>query len=65
MNVRPILLAAAVLMSVEVFTWRDAKIPDSAPAAIQSVWSQMNLLVESRGGKPGIDFTAVSAITPR
>lgn len=45
---------------VEIFTWRDANIPDHAPAAIQSIWSQMNQLVEARGSQPGIDFAAVS-----
>jgi hypothetical protein len=49
---------------VEIFTWRDARIPDAAPPAIQNIWSEMNRLVESRGGKPGIDFTAVSLVAP-
>lgn len=45
---------------VEVFTWRDASIPDAAPAAIKKIWAQMNALVESRGGRPGLHFEEVS-----
>lgn len=47
---------------LEIFTWRDANTPDTAPAAIQSIWAEMNRLVESRGGRPGIDFRAVSVV---
>lgn len=47
---------------IEIFTWRDAAIPDSAPPAIQAIWAEMNRLVEPRGGKPGLDFTAVSLL---
>ena len=49
---------------VEIFTWRDANIPDAPPPAIQNIWSQLSQLVEARGGKPGIDFAAVSAVAP-
>jgi hypothetical protein len=49
---------------VEIFTWRDANTPDAPPVAIQNVWSEMSALVESRGGKPGIEFTAVSLVGP-
>ena len=34
---------------VEIFTWRDAAIPDHAPPAIQAIWSEMAKLVEGRG----------------
>ena len=34
---------------VEIFTWRDAAIPDHAPAEIQSIWAEMNQLVNGRG----------------
>jgi hypothetical protein len=47
---------------VEIFTWRDGNIPDAPPPAIQKIWTEMNQLVESRGGKPGIDFAAVSVL---
>jgi hypothetical protein len=47
---------------VEVLTWRDDRIPDAPPAAIQSIWAEMGNFVESRGGKPGIDIEVVSPI---
>jgi hypothetical protein len=49
---------------VEIFTWRDAAIPDAAPAVIQNIWTEMNQLVESRAGRPGIDLTVVSVVAP-
>lgn len=49
---------------VDIFTWRDAAIPDAAPPAIQAIWSDMNRLSEARNGRPGIDFTAVSVLHP-
>ena len=49
---------------VDIFTWRDAAIPDAAPAPIQAIWAEMNRLVESRGGRPGLDITAVSLMSP-
>ena len=49
---------------VHVFTWRDAGIPDAAPAAIQAIWMEMNRFVESRGGRPGLQFTEVSIVAP-
>jgi hypothetical protein len=48
---------------VEIFTWRDASIPDAAPAEIQVIWKLMNDLVESRDGKQGLDFAAVQVIS--
>jgi hypothetical protein len=42
---------------VEIFTWRDANIPDHAPAAIRAIWDEMNRLVERRDGKPGLELT--------
>jgi hypothetical protein len=47
---------------VEVFTWRDSAIPDSAPPAIQKIWAQMNSLVESRGSHPGLAFEEVAVV---
>ena len=29
---------------VEIFTWKDAKIPDHAPEVVQKLWSEMNNL---------------------
>jgi hypothetical protein len=34
---------------VEIFTWRDAAIPDHAPAPVQAIWAEMNKLVDGRG----------------
>jgi|SRR5579863_452287 hypothetical protein len=49
---------------IDLFTWRDGGIPDAAPAEIQNIWSDMNRLVEARGGHPGLEFVAVSVVTP-
>jgi hypothetical protein len=49
---------------VEIFTWRDASIPDAAPAPLRQLWAEMHDLVEPRGGRPGIDFTEVSLLAP-
>jgi hypothetical protein len=49
---------------VEIFTWRDGSIPDSAPAEIKGLWSEMGRLVEPRNGRPGIDFQQVSLLSP-
>jgi hypothetical protein len=48
---------------VDIFTWRDGSIPDSAPPAIQAIWAEMNKLVEARGGKPGIEIAEVAIAT--
>ncbi len=45
---------------VDIFTWRDASAPDSAPPAIQTIWAEMAKLTEPRGGKPGIDIVQVT-----
>jgi hypothetical protein len=49
---------------VEIFTWRDARVPDAAPAEIRNIWDEMNRLVEARGGHPGLEFVPVSVLTP-
>jgi len=48
---------------VEVLTWRSASIPDSAPKPILEIWEQMNALVESRDGRPGLDFRAMTVLS--
>ena len=48
---------------VDIFTWRDAAIPDAAPQAIQAIWAEMNRLVETRAGKPGIGIAEVTLVT--
>jgi len=50
---------------VETFTWRDANIPDNAPLAVQSIWAEMNKLVEPRGGKPAIEIIPVAIVAAR
>jgi hypothetical protein len=47
---------------VDVFTWRDASIPDAAPPALQAIWAEMNKLVEPREGKRAIEIAQVELI---
>ncbi len=47
----------------DIFTWRDAAIPDNAPPAIQAIWAQMNQLVEPRGGRPGLAIANVTIVS--
>ncbi len=49
---------------IDVFTWRDASIPDAPPAEITKIWGEMNRLVEPRGGRPGLDIAVVSVVAP-
>ena len=48
---------------VEILTWKDASVPDHAPAAILSIWNDMNALVEPRGARPGLDIVPVTTVT--
>jgi hypothetical protein len=34
---------------LEIFTWKDAAIPDAAPADVTKLWGEMNALVEKGG----------------
>lgn len=47
---------------VEIAEWRDENIPDHAPPEMQAIWKEMNTLVESRKGRPGIDFVQVALV---
>jgi hypothetical protein len=47
---------------VEIFTWRSAEIPDHAPAEVRAVWQELESACEKRNGRPGIDFTEVTAV---
>jgi hypothetical protein len=47
---------------VEIFTWRDASVPDAAPKEILALWADMNRLVEKRHGKPGLTISEVSLV---
>jgi hypothetical protein len=49
---------------VDVFTWRDASIPDNAPAEIKKIWEDMHRLTEARGGHPALTFTEVTVVAP-
>jgi hypothetical protein len=50
---------------VEIMTWRDASLPDSAPPEIQKIWADMNRLVEKRGSVPGLSIVQMSIIGER
>jgi hypothetical protein len=41
---------------VQVFTWKSEDTPDNAPPKIRQYWDRMNAMVETRNGKPGIEF---------
>jgi hypothetical protein len=45
---------------IEIFTWREANVPDAAPPEIRKIWDEMNRLVEARGGHSGLEFVSVS-----
>jgi len=47
---------------VEIFAWKNAEIPDHAPAEVRAVWQELENACESRNGRPGIDFTEVTAV---
>jgi hypothetical protein len=47
---------------VEIFTWKSAEIPDHAPAEVRAVWQELENACEKRDGRPGIDFTEVTAV---
>ena len=48
---------------VEIMTWRDASVPDAAPAQIQQLWAEMNRLVEKRGAMPGLRIEQMSVVS--
>jgi hypothetical protein len=50
---------------VEIMTWRDASIPDSAPPEIQKIWAEMNRLVEKRGSVPGLGIQQMSVVSDK
>lgn len=41
---------------VEVLTWKDHEAADHVPVEVQTVWNQLQSLVEQRGGHRGIEF---------
>lgn len=48
---------------IDIFTWRNAGIPDAAPAEILKIWGEMNRLVETRGGHRGLEIAPVSIVS--
>jgi hypothetical protein len=47
---------------VEIFTWRDASIPDAAPPEILAIWKEMSALVEKRGTAPGLEIVQMTPV---
>ncbi len=47
---------------LDIFSWRDANVPDAAPPEIRRIWDDMNGLVESRGGHHGLEISPVSIV---
>ncbi|HUB80203.1 MAG TPA: hypothetical protein VMB03_15470 [Bryobacteraceae bacterium] len=47
---------------VEIFTWKSADVPDHAPAEVRAAWQELENACEKRNGRPGIDFTEVTAV---
>jgi hypothetical protein len=48
---------------VDIFTWRDASIPDNAPPEIRKIWDDMNRLTEPRGGHPALSFAEMTVMS--
>lgn len=47
------------LFFIEIFSWRDHDVPDNAPAEVQAIWAEMEVLCEKREGHRGIEFHEV------
>lgn len=47
---------------IDIFTWRDASIPDNAPAEIKKIWGDMNRLTEARDGHPALSFSEMTMV---
>jgi len=45
---------------VEIFTWKDAAIPDNAPAEITKIWGEMIKLIEKKDGMTIDQVTLIS-----
>jgi hypothetical protein len=48
---------------VEVLTWKDASIPDNAPAPIRAIWADMGKLVEKRDCRQAIEIEEVHSLS--
>jgi hypothetical protein len=49
---------------LEIFTWKDASIPDAAPPEIRAIWSEMERLVDHSGGNRGIAIEEIRRADP-
>jgi hypothetical protein len=47
----------------DIFTWRDASVPDNAPPEIRTIWARMTELVESRGGNAGLSISEAAIVS--
>ncbi len=47
---------------VEIFAWKSSDIPDHAPADVKAIWNKLEAVCEPRDGRPGIDFSEVTAL---
>lgn len=48
---------------VEILTWKDASIPDNAPAPIRAIWADMGKLVEARDCRRSIEIEEVHSLS--
>lgn len=51
---------------IEILRWKDSDAPDSVPGhqpGIKKIWDKLNLLVEKRGDKPGIDIDEMDIVS--
>jgi hypothetical protein len=48
---------------VEIFTWASRDTPDHAPSSVKTVWEQLQMLCESRGGHDGLEGGEVKLLT--
>jgi hypothetical protein len=53
---------AAGTYYVDIFTWRDASIPDNAPPEIQKIWADMGRLTEARGGHAALSISEMDIV---
>ena len=49
---------------IEIFTWVDRSIPESAPENVKAIWQQEMSLCEKRDGQYEIEPNEVELITP-
>ena len=53
---------------IEILTWIDSDAPDSVPGhqpTVKKIWDKLNLLVEKRDEKPGIDIDEMDIVSGR